>query len=147
VRALAQRSAEAAKDIKTLISTSTAQVESGVKLVAESGKALERIISQVSEINRTVAEIAESAQEQAGGLQQINTAINQMDHSTQQNATKVEESTAASHSLSQETTQLTSLIKQFQVGGDGETMALGESHRHVSDPAAASAPAPIARAG
>jgi methyl-accepting chemotaxis protein len=119
VRALAQRSAEAAKDIKNLISTSATQVESGVKLVAESGKALERIIGQVSEINRTVAEIARSAQEQAGGLQQINTAMNQMDHSTQQNATMVEESTAASHSLSKETTQLAGLVEQFQVGGSG----------------------------
>ena len=112
VRALAQRSAEAAKEIKGLISTSSSQVGSGVSLVAESGKALERIIAQVSEINRVVAEIAAGAQEQASGLQQVNSAINQMDQSTQQNATMVEESTAASHSLSQETTQLASLIER-----------------------------------
>jgi methyl-accepting chemotaxis protein len=116
VRALAQRSADAAKEIKGLISTSTTQVDIGVKMVAETGLSLERIISQVSEINKVVAEIASGAQEQATGLAQVNTAINQMDQTTQQNATMVEESTAASHSLSQETSQLASLIGRFQTG-------------------------------
>ena len=119
VRALAQRSAEAAKEIKGLISTSTNQVDAGVNLVAESGKALERIIAQVSEINRVVADIAAGAHEQATGLSQVNTAISQMDQSTQQNATMVEESTAASHSLTQETTQLASLVERFRVGDTG----------------------------
>jgi methyl-accepting chemotaxis protein len=119
VRALAQRSADAAKEIKGLISTSTTQVGVGVNLVAESGRALERIISQVSEINRVVADIAAGAHEQATGLAQVNVAISQMDQSTQQNATMVEESTAASHSLTQETTQLSSLVEQFRVGGAG----------------------------
>jgi methyl-accepting chemotaxis protein len=116
VRALAQRSAEAAKEIKGLISTSTAQVGSGVALVAESGKSLERIISQVSEINRVVADIAAGAQEQSTGLSQVNSAINQMDQSTQQNATMVQETTVASHSLTKETTQLAGLVDQFRVG-------------------------------
>ena len=124
VRALAQRSVDAAKEIKGLISTSTAQVDFGVKLVAETGKSLERIIAQVIEINGVVAEIAAGAQEQATGLQQVNTAINQMDQTTQQNATMVEESTAASHSLSQETTQLSSLIEGFQLGQGGSDAAL-----------------------
>jgi methyl-accepting chemotaxis protein len=119
VRALAQRSAEAAKEIKGLISASTTQVDAGVNLVAESGKALERIITQVSEINRVVADIAAGAHEQATGLQQVNVAISQMDQSTQQNATMVEESTAASHSLTQETTELASLVERFRVGGGG----------------------------
>jgi methyl-accepting chemotaxis protein len=123
VRALAQRSAEAAKEIKSLISTSSSQVDSGVQLVAESGKALDRIIAQVSKINGIVAEIATSAEQQASGLQQVNAAISQMDETTQQNATMVEESNAASHSLSQETTQLASLVEQFQVEGrDGATL-------------------------
>ena len=116
VRALAQRSAEAAKEIKGLISASTTQVDHGVKLVAETGASLERIMAQVTEINSVVGEIAAGAQEQATGLQQINTAINQMDQTTQQNASMVEESTAASHSLSQETHQLSGLIGQFQLG-------------------------------
>ena len=115
VRALAQRSAEAAKEIKSLISASTAQVGQGVSLVAETGKALERIVAQVSEITAAVTDIAASAQEQATGLQQINTAINQMDQVTQQNAAMAEEATAASRSLAQESEQLTSLIIQFQV--------------------------------
>jgi methyl-accepting chemotaxis protein len=120
VRGLAQRSAEAAKEIKALVSTSGAQVETGVKLVAQSGKALESIIAQVSEINKVVAEIASGAQQQATGLQQINAAINQMDQSTQQNATMVEESTAASRSLSEEMNELAKLVGQFHVSDPGE---------------------------
>jgi methyl-accepting chemotaxis protein len=116
VRALAQRSAEAAKEIKGLITASTLEVENGVKLVAETGKSLDRIMAQVSEINGIVAEIASGAQEQATGLTQINSAINQMDQVTQQNAAMVEESTAASHSLSQETAQLAGLMGQFRIG-------------------------------
>ncbi len=116
VRALAQRSAEAAKEIKGLITASTVEVENGVKLVAETGKSLERIMTQVTEINGIIADIAAGAQEQATGLTQINTAINQMDQVTQQNAAMVEESTAASHSLSNETSQLAGLIGQFRVG-------------------------------
>jgi methyl-accepting chemotaxis protein len=146
VRALAQRSAEAAKDIKQLISTSSKQVESGAKLVAESGKAFERIINQVSEINRVVADIATGAQEQATGIQQINTAINGMDRSTQQNATIAEESTAASHSLSQEMTRLAGLIEQFRVG-DGVAVAPREPRGVAPEPSATPARAPSARAG
>ena len=116
VRALAQRSAEAAKEIKGLISASTTQVDHGVKLVAETGKSLERIMTQVTEINDVVGEIAAGAKEQATALDEVNSAINQMDQATQQNAAMVEESTAASHSLSQETTQLSGLIGQFKVG-------------------------------
>jgi methyl-accepting chemotaxis protein len=116
VRALAQRSADAAKEIKGLISTSTTQVDHGVKLVAETGKSLERIMTQVAEINEVVGEIAAGAQEQATALEEVNSAINQMDQATQQNAAMVEESTAASHSLSQETSQLSGLVGQFQVG-------------------------------
>ena len=116
VRALAQRSAEAAKEIKGLISASAQQVSSGVSLVGETGAALERILTQVAEINGVVGEIAASAKEQATGLNQVNTAINQMDQVTQQNAAMVEQSTAASHALSQETEELSRLIGQFRTG-------------------------------
>jgi methyl-accepting chemotaxis protein len=118
VRALAQRSAEAAKEIKTLISASSQQVEVGVELVGETGKALERIVGQVGGINGVVAEIASSAQEQATGLQQVNTAVNQMDQVTQQNAAMVEQSTAASHALAQETEELARLIGRFRIGDE-----------------------------
>ena len=118
VRALAQRSADAAKEIKTLISASSQQVAAGVNLVGETGKALERIVKQVTQINRVVTEIAASAQEQATGLNQVNTAVNQMDQVTQQNAAMVEESTAASHGLAQEAEELARLVAQFKVGGE-----------------------------
>jgi methyl-accepting chemotaxis protein len=117
VRALAQRSADAAKEIKALISASTSQVGNGVKLVAETGEALQRIMRQVAEINGIVSDIAAGAQEQATGLQQVNSALNQMDQVTQQNATMVEESTAASRTLSQEVTQLSNLVGEFRVAG------------------------------
>ncbi|MDP3854694.1 methyl-accepting chemotaxis protein [Phenylobacterium sp.] len=116
VRALAQRSAEAAKEIKALINASSAQVGAGVELVAETGKALQRIATQVAEINASVVEIAASAQEQAVGLQQVNTAVNQMDQVTQQNAAMVEQSTAASHALANEAIELARLMGQFNIG-------------------------------
>jgi methyl-accepting chemotaxis protein len=116
VRALAQRSAEAAKEIKALISASTAQVGSGVKLVGETGQSLERIVAQVADINAVVAEIAASAKEQATGLAEVNGAVNQMDNTTQQNAAMVEQSTAASHALAQEADELARLLSRFRTG-------------------------------
>jgi methyl-accepting chemotaxis protein len=115
VRELAQRSANAAKEIKALINASNAQVQDGVQLVGETGRALETIVSEVQEINRHVAAIVESAQEQSSGLQQINTAVNQMDQDTQKNAAMVEESTAASHSLAKEAASLNQLLSQFKL--------------------------------
>jgi methyl-accepting chemotaxis protein len=116
VRALAQRSAGAAKEIKGLISTSTTQVSHGVALVAETGKSLERIMAQVTEINSVVSEIAAGANEQSTALEGVNLAINQMDQVTQQNAAMVEQSTAASLALAEQTEQLSVLISQFRVG-------------------------------
>jgi methyl-accepting chemotaxis protein len=118
VRALAQRSSEAAKEIKGLISASTQHVETGVDLVGEAGKALQVIVGKVTEISGMVSEIAASAQEQSTALVQVNTAINQMDQVTQQNAAMVEQSTAASHSLTQEADELMSLISRFQTGAE-----------------------------
>ncbi len=116
VRALAQRSAEAAKEIKALISASSTQVERGVDLVGQTGQALVTIVAQVAEINSIVSEIAASAQEQATGLDQVNKAVNQMDQVTLQNTAMVEETTAASHALSKETGELARLISMFQIG-------------------------------
>ena len=118
VRALAQRSADAAKEIKTLISASSAHVAGGVKLVAETGESLARIVTQVAEINGLVVEIAASAEEQSLGLGEVNTAVNQMDQITQQNAAMVEESTAASHALAQETAELNRLMGRFKFATD-----------------------------
>ena len=115
VRALAQRSAEAAKEIKALIGASTARVSQGVKLVDGTGDALNRIIVEITEINSLVSDIAASAREQATGLAEINTAVNQMDQMTQQNAAMVEQSTAASHSLAQETGSLSDMMGRFRI--------------------------------
>ncbi|HZG29983.1 MAG TPA: methyl-accepting chemotaxis protein, partial [Ensifer sp.] len=95
------------------------RVEQGVKLVGETGKALETIVAEVQEINRHVLAIVESAQEQASGLAQINTAVNQMDQDTQKNAAMVEESTAASHSLASEVVSLNRLLSQFKLAEGG----------------------------
>jgi methyl-accepting chemotaxis protein len=94
VRALAQRSAEAAKEIKGLIASSTTQVNKGVKLVGETSQALSVIVDRVAEIDGLITDIATSASEQSTGLNEVNTAVNQMDQVTQQNAAMVEESTA-----------------------------------------------------
>jgi len=120
VRILAKRSADAAKEIKGLISTSTQQVAQGVERVAATGKALARIAEQVSDINLVVSEIADAAQEQAKGLQQINSAVVQMEGTTQQNAAMVEEMTAAAHNLRNESDLLTELISRFNLGDRDE---------------------------
>ncbi len=151
VRALAQRSAEAAKEIKGLISDSTSQVDAGVTLVAETGRSLERIMTQVAEINGVVAEIAAGSQEQSTALQEINAAIEQMNLVTQQNAAMVEESTAAGHSLSEETGKLSQLIGQFRVGhaADGEATLRRELRKaapHAFRPPAKAPPRPSAPA-
>ncbi|MCB5943698.1 methyl-accepting chemotaxis protein [Acidocella sp. KAb 2-4] len=117
VRALAQRSADAAKEIKALISTSGTQVEAGGRLVGETGRALSRIVEQVEKLNDLVRGIAGSAGEQAAGLSQVNSAVNQMDQVTQQNAAMVEQSTAASHGLAAEARELTALVGRFEIGG------------------------------
>src|ERR1700677_3126655 len=119
VRALAQRSAQAAREIKDLISTSSAQVDRGVQLVAETGKSLDRIMSKVGEISTVIIAIAGGAEEQASGLSQINTAINHMDQMTQQNAAMAAEATAASRSLSEESEKLSGLIGQFDLAAHG----------------------------
>jgi len=125
VRALAQRSAEAAKEIKALISASAQQVGRGVDLVGQTGEALERIVAQVTSIDGVVTGISTSAQEQATGLHQVNTAVNQMDHVVQQNAAMVEEATAATHSLKSEADQLTDLVGRFKVSDTGSASRPG----------------------
>ena len=116
VRALAQRSAEAAKEIKTLIASSTAQVSRGVQLVGDTGQALGGIVGKVSQIDTLISEIAQSSQEQATGLNQVNSAINQMDQVTQQNAAMVEEATAAAANLRTEAGELARLVARFETG-------------------------------
>ncbi|WP_158817856.1 methyl-accepting chemotaxis protein [Methylocapsa sp. S129] len=136
VRTLAQRSTEAAKEIKALISASAGHVGHGVKLVAQTGAVLARIVEQVNEINRTMAEIAASSGEQAKGLDQVNSAVNQMDQTTQQNAAMVGESTAATQTLVQEAEELSRAVDRFKVGQAGMDHSLSARPR----PALASSP-------
>jgi methyl-accepting chemotaxis protein len=119
VRELAQRSANAAKEIKTLINTSEVQVREGVNLVGKAGGALENIAEQVIQINGLIRQISQSASEQAVGLKEINSAVNQMDQVTQQNAAMVEETTAASMALNDEAQTLKSLVARFRAGNGG----------------------------
>jgi methyl-accepting chemotaxis protein len=115
VRALAQRSADAAKQIKTLIRTSENQVASGVKLVEESGLALSRIVDDIEQITMLMTEIANAQQEQATALGEVNAAVGHMDQTTQQNAAMVEESTAASKSLADDARVLADLVARFRL--------------------------------
>ncbi|MBU4436421.1 MAG: HAMP domain-containing protein [Alphaproteobacteria bacterium] len=137
VRALAQRSADAAKQIKTLIRTSTEQVGRGVRLVGETGDTLDQILVQVVEINDLVGEIASSSKEQAVGLAEVNQAVNQMDQVTQQNAAMVEQSTAASHALASEAAELERLVGRFQVGAEVHDLRPQAPSRPAPRPTAA----------
>lgn len=143
VRALAQRSAEAAKEIKSLISASTHQVKNGVSLVGQTGEALTAIVGRVLEINGLMAEITASAQEQSTALSEINTAVNQMDQATQQNAAMVEQSTAASHSLTQETQQLAQLVQRFKLSSGRSHAPIERASQPGMNPALAQARAQI----
>ena len=137
VRALAQRSADAAKDIKVLITASTQQVGQGVTLVAETGSLLGRIVNRVGEINGLIADIATNADVQATSLDQVNTAVGEMDRVTQQNAAMVEQSTAAARSLADEARELNGVVARFRTGhGDaGEaTPFIRPARRDVSAP-------------
>ncbi|WP_428969913.1 methyl-accepting chemotaxis protein [Sphingomonas sp. Xoc002] len=122
VRALAQRSADAAKDVKERISASSQQVAEGVRLVGEAGQALTGIITRIVEVSGLVGEIANAAEQQAAGMQQVNTAIGEMDGVTQQNAAMVEEATAAARSLATEADGLARQIARFQIGQSVDTL-------------------------
>ncbi|MEN0117777.1 MAG: PAS domain-containing methyl-accepting chemotaxis protein [Agrobacterium cavarae] len=117
VRELAQRSAKAAKEIKTLITASSTYVQNGVSLVTKAGSALQEIATQVHDIDTNVVAIVEAAREQSTALGEINHAINTVDQGTQQNAAMVEEQTAASHTLAQEADALFKLLEQFRFNG------------------------------
>ena len=122
VRELAQRSANAAKDIKALINASGAEVKNGVALVDQTGEALHTIANEVTSISREVAKIVHSAREQSNGLTEIDAAIGHIDRNTQQNAAMVEESSAAIQSLANEASQLEQLMVRFQIS-TGESYA------------------------
>ncbi len=117
VRALAQRSSDAAMEIKTLIGDSSKQVERGVDLVGKAGEALQSIVERVTHISQLVSGIAEGAAEQSTGLAEINTGVTQLDQVTQQNAAMVEEATAAGHMLNTDSNKLAELVSHFTIEG------------------------------
>ncbi|EJZ20544.1 methyl-accepting chemotaxis protein [Rhizobium sp. Pop5] len=121
VRELAQRSAQAAKEIKGHIQKSSLEVESGVKLVLDTSQVLNAISEQIARINQHMDAIAVSAREQSTGLAEVNTAVNSMDQVTQQNAAMVEQSTAASGQLAQEAAKLRELVSRFKLRATGST--------------------------
>ena len=139
VRAMAQRSAGAAKEIKGLVSASKTEVDTGVRLVAETGESLSRIVGKVSQINSVVADIAAGAEEQSRALQEVNIAVNQMDQATRQNAAMAEETTAAARSMLQETQQLSEMVGQFRLGRTASTGAIRLELKKVAPHAFASA--------
>ena len=132
VRELAQRSAQAAKEIKALISTSSAQVRQGVVLVDKTGQALEEIVTRVEEIDRNVSAIVESSREQSTGLREISSAVNIMDQGTQKNAAMVEETTATSHALASEIDALNALLATFRTGNGMAAARSARTYRSVA---------------
>jgi aerotaxis receptor len=114
VRALAQRSANAAKEIKSLIGASVEKVELGSKLVDEAGKTMDEIVAQVKRVSDLIVEISAATEEQSSGVAQVDQAVGELDHITQQNAALVEQNTAASESLKQQTARLVKAVSVFR---------------------------------
>ena len=114
VRSLAQRSAEAAKEIKTLIGASVDKVESGARLVQDAGSTMQEIVGAVRRVSEVLGEITTAASEQAGGIQLVNEAVNNVDQMTQQNAALVEESAAAAESMRDQAGKLARTVEQFR---------------------------------
>ncbi|NWF72656.1 MAG: HAMP domain-containing protein [Nitrospirae bacterium] len=123
VRNLAQRSAQAAKEIKGLIHESIARVTEGSDLVNRSGKTLEEIVASVKHVSDIIAEISAASQEQASGIDQVNKAVIQMDQTTQQNAALVEETTSASQCLTGQAKELMSMVAAFTIKASEEDKA------------------------
>ncbi|MBP1853165.1 methyl-accepting chemotaxis protein [Rhizobium halophytocola] len=132
VRELAQRSANAAKEIKALISNSEAAVTQGVTLVNDTGAGLKEIAELVGSINQHMEAIATAAKEQSSGLAEINTAVNHMDQATQQNAAMVEEMNAAGVGLADESNRLSQLLARFDLDGSGARTTLQRADRHAA---------------
>tara|TARA_Y100000994_G_scaffold94800_1_gene78435 strand:- start:2637 stop:5591 length:2955 start_codon:yes stop_codon:yes gene_type:complete len=141
VRNLAQRSAEAAKDIKELISDSVNKIASGNELVVKSGDTMAEVVTSIKRVNDIMSEIAAASAEQAAGIEEVSKAVIQMDEMTQQNAALVEEAAAAADSLKQQSFQLNERVSVFEVG-KGLSMEQKHiaalSHNNIKQPRVAS---------
>ena len=142
VRSLAQRSAAAAKDIKTLIDNSVARVEAGSRLVNEAGATMQDIVDSVSRVTDIMSEISAATQEQTAGIDQINQAISQMDQVTQQNAALVEEAAAASEAMQDQAARLANVVSVFRIAGSEAQPAAAALPQPERKPAA---PVPVRR--
>lgn len=142
VRNLAQRSATAAKEIKTLIENTVAKVAAGSQQAADAGKTMEEIVAAVQKAASSMNEIAAASREQSAGIEQVNQAVGQMDQMTQQNAALVEEAAAAAESLQDQAAKLADAVSFFQTG---HARPSGGSKPHPRQPASRPAPAPRAR--
>ncbi len=140
VRNLAQRSAEAAKEIKDLIQDSVGKIQQGSELVNASGQTLDEIVVSVKKVTDIVSEIAAASQEQSSGIEQVNKAVMQMDEMTQQNAALVEEAAAASRSLDEQAEGLAGLVRQFKVDDRGRATPRAAPQARAPEP-----PAPAQR--
>jgi methyl-accepting chemotaxis protein len=138
VRSLAQRSAQAAREIKVLIGDSVQRVEAGTRLVGAAGHTMEDIVVSVKKVSDLIAGIAAASREQSSGIEQVNVAVAQMDHVVQQNASLVEEATAATESMKAQSSALLQLVSRFR---------LTQDDAHPPEPAPAAAPLPRAAAG
>jgi len=141
VRNLAQRSAQAAREIKTMIQDSVHRVDAGNKLVSDAGASMQEIVAQVQRVSDLIAEITHAAAEQASGISQVNESVTQMDRTTQQNAALVEQSAAAASSMREQAQRLAEAVSVFRLG-QRETRASGVPAARA--PAAAPRPAPAA---
>jgi len=131
VRNLAQRSASAAREIKTLIGDSVAKVEAGSQLVDSAGATMQEIVASVGKVVELVRDISAASEEQSDGIAQVNVAITQMDSSTQQNAALVEQAAAAAQSLQEQAAALANVVSVFRLEGDGALSA--EHHPRLQD--------------
>jgi aerotaxis receptor len=140
VRNLAQRSAGAAKEIKSLIGDSVEKVEAGSKLVDAAGKTMDEIVTQVQQVAGYMSDITSASQEQNEGIEQVNHAITQMDEVTQQNAALVEQASAAAENMQSQAGKLTQLVDSFKLVSGAQTARGGNVQ-----PVASGSPAPVAR--
>ncbi|RZS52276.1 methyl-accepting chemotaxis protein [Sphaerotilus mobilis] len=141
VRTLAQRSAGAAREIKSLITASVEQVEQGTSLVDQAGQTMDEIVGAIRRVTDIVAEISAASSEQSSGVSQVGQAVTQMDQVTQQNAALVEESAAAAESLKSQAQALVQTVSVFQLGGHGAGAEHVTASAHASAPASAAAKA------
>jgi len=142
VRSLAQRSAEAAKQIKELIGASVLRVDEGARLVADAGQTMSEIVGSVQRVSDIIGEISAAAGEQSEGLGQVNVAVTQLDQMTQQNAALVEESAAAAQSLKEQADRLSDAVKVFRLGGEDTALSASEPAAPArAEPVLAPAPA------